>query len=287
MSGVKRRSRFKGRLALLLTALAAVVLIWQNWNLMSADPDERGIAFERWKRFTAYSSGYSLPGTPDLTRLQERLKAEGVALGAPIFIRIFKREFELEVWLLRNGRFTRFATYPICRYSGKLGPKLRQGDRQAPEGIYSVDAKALNPHSRWHRSFNLGFPNAFDRTHARTGSFVMVHGGCSSIGCYAMTNPVIDEIWSLVTAALDHGQDRFQVQVFPFRMTEENLASRAQSPQAAFWRDLRKGYDVFEADRRPPKVSVCGGSYAFEPAGGTADGSFPIAAKCPRTKSAS
>ena len=285
MSGSESR-RSRGRLALLLTALAALVIVWQNWNLMSADPDERGIAFERWKRFTAYQAGYSLPGTPDLSHLSERLKAEGLTLGAPVFIRIFKREFELEVWLLSEGRFKRFATYPICRYSGKLGPKLRTGDRQAPEGFYSVDAAALNPESRWHRSFNLGFPNAFDRSLSRTGSFVMVHGGCSSVGCYAMTNSVIAEIWQLVTSALERGQDRFQVHVFPFRMTEENWAERATSPHTEFWRGLKPGYDLFEADRRPPKVSVCGTRYAFEPAGSVTDGSLPIAAKCSRGKSA-
>ena len=93
-------------------------------------------------------------------------RQQGVALGAPVFIRIFKREFELELWMRRDGRFHRFAIYPICRWSGRLGPKLVEGDSQAPEGFYTVDAKALNPASRWHRSFNLGFPNAFDRAHA-------------------------------------------------------------------------------------------------------------------------
>ena len=82
----------------------------------------------------------------------------------------------------------RFATYPICLWSGRLGPKLREGDRQAPEGFYTVSAEQLNPNSRWHRSFSLGFPNAFDQAHGRTGSFIMVHGGCPSIGCYAMTD---------------------------------------------------------------------------------------------------
>ena len=222
----------------------------------------------------------ALPGTPDLEDLVGRLGASGVALGAPVFIRIFKREFELELWLKRDDRFQRFAVYPICRWSGELGPKLAQGDRQAPEGFYTVDAKALNPNSRWHRSFNLGFPNAFDRAHKRTGSFLMVHGGCSSIGCYAMTDPVIDEIWRLVTAALKGGQPRFHVHIFPFRMTEENLALRRHMPWDPFWRDLQRGYDAFEATGLPPRISVCEGRYVVSPAPTVADGSHEIDTHC-------
>src|SRR4029079_14538963 len=173
-----------------------------------------------------------------LTQFTQRLAENGVAQGAPILIRIFKREFELELWMQRAGVFPRFAIYPICRWSGRLGPKLQQGDGHAPEGFYTVDASALNPNSSWHRSFNLGFPNAFDRANGRTGSLIMVHGGCASVGCFAMTNAQIDEIWRLVTAALANGQKRFHVHVFPFRMTEQNLARRERAPWAPFWREL-------------------------------------------------
>lgn len=269
----------------MLTGLAVLVLIWQNWTLLRADADQRHVSFERWKRLTAYSAGYQMPGTPDLSRLGERLAADGLVLGAPIFIRIFKREFELEVWLKKDKRFQLFATYPVCRWSGRLGPKLRQGDRQAPEGFYVVSAASLNPKSRWHRSFNLGFPNAFDRAHNRTGSFLMVHGGCSSVGCFAMTNPVIDEIWKLVTAAMDKGQHRIQVQVFPFRMTQENLSRRGASPHAPFWADLKSGYDAFEATHLPPRVNVCAKRYQVHPSHAAEAGSSPIAIKCLREKS--
>ena len=209
-----------------------------------------------------------------------RLSAQGLALGAPVFIRIFKREFELELWLKRGDRFQRFATYPICRWSGSLGPKLQEGDSQAPEGFYTVDAKALNPASRFHRSFNLGFPNVFDRSHNRTGSFVMVHGGCASIGCFAMTDPVVDEIWRLVTAALKGGQKRFHVHVFPFRMTEENLARRERAQWASFWRDLKRGYDAFEATQLPPRIAVCGGAYTLPRHCRASDGSHEIVDGC-------
>ncbi len=239
------------------------------------------IGLQRTWRMTLARFGMTLPGTPALDDLAGRLKAHGVAAGDPIFLRIFKREFELELWMMRDGRFHRFATYPICKWSGTLGPKLKQGDRQAPEGFYTVDKTALNPNSAWHRSFNLGFPNAFDRAHGRTGSFLMVHGGCGSIGCYAMTNPVIDEIWHLVTSALGGRQARFQVQVFPFRMTERNLSRHAGSPLAPFWANLKTGYDLFEAGRIPPTVSVCDKRYAFSPGRAGDDGSAPITARCP------
>ena len=256
------------RLALvLLAACAALALL--ALAAMRFDWDSLRIEVERARRRAYAAMGAALPGTPDLDALDSRLAAHGVAPGAPVFVRIFKLEFELELWLKRGDRFHLFATYPICRWSGALGPKLREGDWQAPEGFYTVDAKALNPHSRWHRAFNLGFPNGLDQAHGRTGSYLMVHGGCSSIGCYAMTDPVIDEVWRLVTAALQRGQRRFHVHIFPFRMSEENLARRRQEPWAGFWRDLKPGYDLFEEMRLPPRISVCQGRYAAAP--GSAD----------------
>jgi murein L,D-transpeptidase YafK len=269
-----------------LVLIGGVVAAFLTRDLWLGDAEHQAIRLEREYRATLADFGITLPGTPDLADFDGRLKAHGVALGTPVFFRIFKREFELELWLLRDGRFHRFATYPICRWSGRLGPKLVQGDRQAPEGFYTVDEQALNPDSKWHRSFNLGFPNAFDRAHGRTGSLIMVHGGCGSIGCFAMTNPVIDEIWRLITAALRNGQKRFQVQVFPFRMTDGNLARHADSPLAPFWTNLKMGYDLFEAELMPPKVSVCQGRYAFEPVGASSDGSAPIETKCPQSKPA-
>lgn len=245
------------------------------------EAEREWIRVQRFWRHTMADFGMPLPGTPDLADLNGRLSSRGLAVGNPIFMRVFKREFELELWMMRDGRFHRFAAYPICKWSGELGPKIKTGDRQAPEGFYTVDSKALNPNSAWHRSFNLGFPNAFDRAHDRTGSFLMVHGGCGSIGCYAMTNPVIEEIWRLVTAALQGGQQRFQVQVFPFRMTERNLSRHANSPQSAFWSELKPGYDLFEASQVPPKVSVCGTKYAFAAGSEGSDGSAVIGSGCP------
>ncbi len=265
-------------LGLAAFAVAVAAVLWCRDALL--DPDRVAIEAERARRLGMATLGQPLPGTPDLADLPGRLAAQGFTLGAPVLIRIFKREFEMELWLRRGDRFHRFAVYPVCRWSGRLGPKLREGDAQAPEGFYTVDAKALNPASRWHRSFNLGFPNAFDRAHGRTGSFVMVHGGCASVGCFAMTDPVVDEIWRLVTAALKGGQKRFSVHVFPFRMSEEALAQRLHHPAAAFWRDLKRGHDAFEETGLPPVIGVCAGRYVVSPASGPSDGSHEIANSC-------
>lgn len=270
----RRRSwpnRLAGAFALLAIVLAlaagiTAAVLRLDLGLLWRPDEERALAIERAKRRLYWSAGLPLPGTPDLGRLPERLAGKGMSLGSPVLMRVFKREFELEVWLRKGGRFEHFATYPVCRFSGRLGPKLRTGDKQAPEGFYTVTAGQLNPQSRWHRSFNLGFPNAYDRAHGRTGSFLMVHGGCSSVGCYAMTNAVMDEIWTLVTSALAGGQRRFQVQAYPFRMTEEHLAAVAASRDAAFWRSLKRGHDLFLASGVPPRVQVCDGDYVFSPA---------------------
>jgi murein L,D-transpeptidase YafK len=227
--------------------------------------DRARVNWTRSEYRALFRAGETLPGTPDLARFEERLAAHGVKRGAPVFIRIFKLESELELWVQKGDRFERFATYPICVWSGRLGPKLREGDRQAPEGFYTVDSEQLNPNSVMHRSFSLGFPNVFDRAHGRTGSFLMVHGGCASIGCFAMTHPAVDEIWRMVTAALEGGQPRFAVHVFPFRMSERALNFRKGYPWHGFWSDLKKGYDLFQPGRIPPAVSVCNGRYVFEP----------------------
>ena len=180
-----------------------------------------------------------------------------------------------------GDRFQRFAIYPICRWSGRLGPKLEEGDGQAPEGFYTVDAKALNPASRWHRSFNLGFPNAFDRAHDRTGSFVMVHGGCASVGCFAMTDPVVDEIWRLVTAALNGRPEALPCARLPLPHDARRTSARREpAPWAPFWRDLKRGYDAFEATQLPPRIAVCAGRYTFAPALPASDGSHEIDNGC-------
>ncbi|QKV20153.1 L,D-transpeptidase family protein [Oricola thermophila] len=209
------------------------------------------------------------------------MKANGMTPASPIFMRIFKDENVLEVWKQKDtGKFALVKSYEICAYSGKLGPKFREGDRQAPEGFYFVSRRLLNPNSRYHLAFNTGYPNAYDRAHGRTGSDLMVHGACSSAGCYSMTDENIAEIYAFAREALTGGrQDAFQVQAFPFRMTPENMAKHRDSPHFEFWKMLKEGYDHFELTRVPPKVDVCERRYVFNRV--AEQGEFRPAAACP------
>jgi murein L,D-transpeptidase YafK len=195
--------------------------------------------------------------------LESALHAQGLRYGDPIFIRIFKESSELELWVQAGDRFALFRTYKVCYYSGDLGPKLQVGDNQSPEGFYSVWPRQLNPNSRFHLSFNLGYPNAYDRTHGRTGDALMVHGSCVSIGCYAMTDRAIEEIYAMAATALGNGQRFFQVHVFPFRLTPETLSRHKGSRWYDFWQNLREGYELFEKSGRPPNVSVKDKRYVF------------------------
>ena len=262
--------------ALALTTLASLSALAPQYA------DDAAIGLERLKRNLIWRAGYRLTGTPEFDKLHTRLAAQGLRLGAPIFIRVFKREFKLELWMKRDGRFHLFQTYPICKWSGRLGPKLREGDHQAPEGFYTVARSAMNPASRWHRSFNLGFPNVYDRQHGRTGSYLMVHGGCSSVGCYAMTNAAVDEIWRIVSASFRGGQRRFHVHAYPFRMTTANLAPYRGSKWLGFWQELKRGHDAFEATGLPPRIYSCRGRYVTERVDDAKSrGAHRILRKCP------
>jgi murein L,D-transpeptidase YafK len=206
------------------------------------------------------------------------LKARNMTKESPILMRIFKEEAELEVWKQDDsGRFALLRTYPICRWSGELGPKIKQGDRQAPEGFYTITPGLMNPNSSQYLSINTGFPNAYDRANGRTGSFLMIHGGCSSAGCYAMTDEQIAEIYALAREAFFAGQRSFQLQAYPFRMTPLNMARHRNSPHMAFWKMIKEGHDHFEVTHLEPKVAVCERSYVF---GAEARDSFS-AGRCP------
>ena len=198
-------------------------------------------------------------------RIVADLEIRNMAKESPILVRVFKEESELEVWKIDNtGRFALLRTYPICRWSGDLGPKLREGDRQAPEGFYTITPDLMNPNSSSYLAINTGFPNAYDQANGRTGQFLMIHGDCSSAGCYAMTDEQIAEIYALAREAFFAGQNSFQVQAYPFRMTPLNMARHRNSPHMAFWRMLKQGYDHFEVTRQEPKIDVCDRHYVFD-----------------------
>jgi len=212
-------------------------------------------------------------------RVLAELKAKRMEKDSPILVRIFKEESELEVWKQDDsGRFALFRSYPICRFSGELGPKIKTGDRQAPEGFYTITPGLMNPNSSQYLAINTGFPNAYDRANGRTGSFLMIHGGCSSAGCYAMTDEQMGEIYALAREAFFGGQTSFQLQAYPFRMTPLNMARHRNSPHMAFWTMLKEGHDHFEVTRLEPRVGVCEKRYIFE-AESTA--SFGPADRCP------
>jgi len=185
-------------------------------------------------------------------------------LSAPVLMRIFKEESKFEVWkMTSSGRYALLKSYDICKWSGGLGPKVREGDRQAPEGFYPISPGLMNPKSDWYLAFNTGFPNAYDRANGRTGTALMVHGSCSSRGCYAMTDPQIQEIYALAREAFRGGQKAFQLQAYPFRLTADNLAKHWDDPNMPFWKMLKEGYDTFEMTHLEPKVDVCGRKYVF------------------------
>ncbi len=173
----------------------------------------------------------------------------------------------MEIWKQnRDGQFVLLKTYPICRWSGDLGPKKKEGDRQAPEGFYTITPGQMNPNSNYYLAFNTGFPNAYDRAMGYTGSELMVHGDCSSRGCYAMTDEQIQEIYALARESFFGGQRAFQLQAYPFRMTALNMAKHRNNPNFAFWKMLKEGYDHFNATHQEPKVAVCEKHYVFDAA---------------------
>ncbi len=198
-----------------------------------------------------------------IPRINNILSLKHLTFGSPIFIRIFKLENELELWIQDEHEYKLYKTYIICFKSGKIGPKLREGDRQSPEGFYVVGHDQMNPWSDFHLAFNLGYPNDYDLFYDRSGSALMIHGRCSSDGCFAMTDYYMDEIYTLVHEALARNQIQFQVHIFPFRLNEKNMKDHQNSPWYSFWSNLKEGYDFFEYYKIPPLISVMNGRYVI------------------------
>ncbi|WP_366048886.1 murein L,D-transpeptidase family protein [uncultured Bartonella sp.] len=197
-------------------------------------------------------------------KLQDKMVAKNMEKYSPIVVRVFKEESVVEIWKqTRTGKYDLIASYNICKWSGKLGPKYMEGDRQAPEGFYSIRPGQMNPNSNYYLAFNIGFPNAYDQVNGRTGQHLMVHGACSSSGCYSMSDENIAQIYAFGRDSFKGGQREFQLQAFPFRMTAENMARYRHDPNYKFWTMLKEGYDIFEVTKRPAKVDVCEKRYVF------------------------
>jgi murein L,D-transpeptidase YafK len=233
--------------------------------------------------------GYDLP-TRAMKELSPEMAADlerkNMPKDSPILIRLFKEESELEVWKQdTSGRYALLKVYPICRWSGDLGPKVKDGDRQAPEGFYPITPGLMNPNSNYYLAINTGFPNAYDKANNRRGAFLMIHGDCSSRGCYAMTDEQIGEIYSLGREAFLGGQKEFQIQAYPFRMTPANMARHRNNPSFAFWKMIKEGYDHFEVSRQEPRIDVCDRHYVFDavpPGNSSKPLSFNPTGACPR-----
>jgi len=215
------------------------------------------------KIYTTVDSDQTISAAIEQSTIVEQLSNLGASIGDPIFIRIFKLTAELELWIKVDDRYQLLHNYTICRQSGYLGPKLREGDLQGPEGFYYVSKARLNPNSKYHLSFNIGYPNKYDRIHHRTGSALMIHGDCVSIGCFAMTDEKIEEIYEFVERSL-YGKDNIvRVHIFPFRMTDENMLRYRDRKWYKFWENLKEGYDYFEQNGIPPDVDVVDKRYTF------------------------
>ena len=212
------------------------------------------------------------------------MEKKGTTKQAPVLIRAYKKEAEFEIWKMKaDGRYTLLKTYPMCRWSGQLGPKLREGDRQVPEGFYTITPGQMNPNSAYYLSFNVGYPNAYDRAYGRTGGSIMVHGACSSAGCFSMTDQQIAEIYAIAREGFAGGQRAIQMQSMPFRMTAENLAKHRADPNIAFWKQLKEGADNFEVTKQEVAVGVCNKHYVFNAS--AADGSrLDASSPCPPLK---
>ena len=197
--------------------------------------------------------------------LQKAFDSLDLKSGNPVFLRIFKESNELEIWIKKDDTYSLFKNYTICYYSGSLGTKTREGDCQAPEGFYSIYPKSLNPYSSYHLSINVGYPNAYDQLHGYTGNAIMIHGDCVSIGCYAMGDENIEEIWTILVKAFNNGQTSIPLHIFPFRMTNERLSLEMKNKWYPFWMNIKEGYELFEQIRKVPQVKIKNREYAFTP----------------------
>ena len=239
-----------------LRRLGAAALVVSGAALLAGCDEPSGASLGM-----AGSERASHPLSPDMLALMDKT---GVTQTSPILIRTYKKEAEFEIWKMKaDGRYTKLKTFPMCRWSGQLGPKMREGDRQVPEGFYKITPGQMNPTSQYYLSFNVGYPNAYDRAHGATGGSIFVHGACSSAGCFSMTDQQIDQIYAVAREGFAGGQQAIQMQSYPFHMTAENMAKYRNDPNIEFWKQLKEGADNFEVSKQDVTVGVCARHYVF------------------------
>ena len=263
---------FRAPLASLATRLATKAVLAAVAAVLLAGCEEQGSRNAR-----AYQAIPS--GTLAL------MDSVGSSKNAPVLIRSYKKEAELEIWKMKaDGHYALVKTFPMCRWSGQLGPKRREGDRQVPEGFYPITPAQMNPNSSYYLSFNVGYPNNYDRVHEHGGGSIMVHGACSSAGCFSMTDEQIAEIYAIAREGFAGGQRAIQMQSFPFRMTAENLAKHRADPNIAFWKELKEGADHFDVTKQEPLVNVCNRHYTFNASALDPSARLDAASVCPPLK---
>jgi murein L,D-transpeptidase YafK len=200
-----------------------------------------------------------------ITQTHQNLSEIGAKSGDPIYIRIFKKEHILELWVKVGKKYKLFNSYKVLRESGRMGPKLKEGDKQNPEGVYKVSKASLKPDSKYHLAINIGYPNIYDRHLGRTGSAIMIHGSNKSIGCFAMGDSGIEKIYKVIEDSLNGGQRSIDIAIFPFIMNDENMKKYDKFASLhAFWKQMQNIYYIFEIERVPPKVIVLENSYLVE-----------------------
>lgn len=190
--------------------------------------------------------------------------------GFHLFIRAFKKEQKLEVWVREAGKdeYSLLHTYDFCTVSGTLGPKRKEGDYQIPEGVYSINH--FNPLSNFYLSLGINYPNASDKIlsdRTSPGGSIYIHGNCVTIGCIPLTDDKIKELYIIAVEAKNNGQQKIPVHIFPTKLSAAGLTSlKATFPAKTitFWENLKLVYDDFETSRKLKTVTVNGkGEYVL------------------------
>ncbi|MES2447973.1 MAG: L,D-transpeptidase family protein [Bacteroidota bacterium] len=202
--------------------------------------------------------------------LQKELNKDGFTSNYELFIAAYKAEGKVEIWLKANGQnqFKLFKTYDFCAHSGKLGPKVIEGDLQTPEGFYKINV--FNPMSKFHLSLGINYPNAVDKARTgktrKTGGEIYIHGDCVTVGCIPLTDDKIKEVYILGVEARNYGQNHIPVYIFPFKMTAKNMEKYGtEYPQhLKFWQNLQHGYAYFEKYKTLPTITQVKGSYVVK-----------------------